>query len=95
MFETKVYIIRDFLIQLFISFFLKLITLKIYSILHPQQILKSMPQNSQMIFLVIMTVFPIAATSSFNISECERFKSYLPLKKLKDLVDCKEKGMHF
>ena len=95
MFETKEYIIRDFLIQLFISFFLKLITLKIYSILHPQQILKSMPQNSQMIFLVIMTVFPIAATSSFNISECERLKTYIIEDDEKDLIECKEKGMHF
>ena len=48
-----------------------------------------------MIFLVMMTVFPIVASSGFNISECERFKSFFNVKKVKDLLDCKEKGMHF
>ena len=48
-----------------------------------------------MIFLVMMTVFPIVATSVFNISQCEWFKSMYNLKEIKDLIDCKEKGMHF
>ena len=48
-----------------------------------------------MIFLVIMTVFPIAATSSFNISECERLKTSIIEDDERDLIECKEKGMHF
>ena len=42
-----------------------------------------------------MIVFPIAATSFFNISECESFKASLNEGEVKDKIECKEKGMHF
>ena len=47
-----------------------------------------------MIFLVMITVFPIVATSSFGTQECERLKKRFN-DDVKDLIDCKEKGMHF
>ena len=48
-----------------------------------------------MIFLVMITVFPIVATGFFNISECERLKTLFNEDDVKDLIDCKEKGMYF
>ena len=48
-----------------------------------------------MIFLVIITLFPIVATSFFNVSDCERYKTMVNEDEVKDLIDCKEKGMHF